>query len=138
VSGAGRAAVLRQVVERALRGSIDLAAVTTDDLVTWTPNLLTRTRAELVEALRPRDDVLADLEISFETVDVTGVRGVVEWTARATFAFPLLLDEDLLIEPTGARVVLAGATIAEFRGSQVCALRFYFDDAALLEQMLDS
>ena len=47
-----------------------------------------------------------------------------------------MVDDDVQLEPTGRTIVLAGATFAEFRDDQICAFRNYFDDAALLEQIL--
>ena len=41
------------------------------------------------------------------------------------------MEDDVVLEATGPRLVLAGASFAEFRGDQICAFRHYFDDAAL-------
>jgi predicted ester cyclase len=49
---------------------------------------------------------------------------------------PLFIDDDVVIEPTGRRLHLSGATVAEFDGDRICAFRSYFDDLALVEQAL--
>ncbi len=48
------------------------------------------------------------------------------------FTRPVLLDDRVLIEPTGAVAHLTGASIAEFRGRRIRAFRHYFDDSELL------
>lgn len=114
----------------------ELGEVVTDDVAAWSPNMVARSRAELIDALLSHDEVLTDVDVVIDGLDVVGDKGIAEWRATATFSFPFLLDEDLLIEPTGARLTLAGVTIAEFRGTKISGLRSYFDDSALLEQML--
>ena len=74
--------------------------------------------------------------VTIDALDVVGHKAIAEWRASARFSLPLLLQEDLLIEPTAARVELAGVTVAEFRGTKISRLRSYFDDSAVLEQML--
>jgi hypothetical protein len=59
---------------------------------------------------------------------------IAEWLLEAIFARPVLYDDRLLIEPTGAGVRLQGVSIAEFRGERICAFRHYFDDSALLDR----
>ncbi len=48
----------------------------------------------------------------------------------------VLLDDDTTIEAFDTPLVLAGATFAEYRDGRISTFRHYFDDAALLEQML--
>ena len=42
------------------------------------------------------------------------------------------------LKPTGKRVKLAGATIADFRDGKIRSFRTYFDDLSLLEQLMDA
>lgn len=131
------ASVLRRALESALVGDVDtLDGLVTDDVAAWSPNMFAASRGELAAALRPRDEVLTDIEVVIDAIDVVGDKAIAEWCASATFSIPCLLQDDVLIEPTGARVALAGVTIGEFRGALICSLRSYFDDSALLEQML--
>ena len=41
-----------------------------------------------------------------------------------------------MIEPNGREILLGAAMVADFTGDKISAFRNYFDDAALLEQML--
>ena len=41
-----------------------------------------------------------------------------------------------MIEPNGQKLLLGAAAIADFEGGKIKALRAYFDDATLLEQMV--
>ena len=49
-----------------------------------------------------------------------------------------MLDEEVVIDPNGQQLLLGAAAVADFEGDKIKALRAYFDDASLLEQMLDS
>jgi hypothetical protein len=44
----------------------------------------------------------------------------------------------VVIEPNGREILLGAAAIADFDGDRIKALRAYFDDASLLEQMLEA
>jgi ketosteroid isomerase-like protein len=41
-----------------------------------------------------------------------------------------------VLEATGRRVTLAGATIADFRDGKIRSYRTYFDDLSLIEQIV--
>ena len=74
--------------------------------------------------------------IEINSLDVFGNKGFVEYRLNAVFSGPFLLQEDTVIEPTGAKILLGAALVAEFSGDKISAFRNYFDDAALLEQMV--
>ncbi len=59
-----------------------------------------------------------------------------EWWLGARQVDPLLIGEDVLIEPTGRVIELVGATIAEVRDDRVVVAHTYFDDASLIEQII--
>ncbi len=59
-----------------------------------------------------------------------------EWHLVARHSEPLLISEDILIDPTERLIRLPGATIAEIRHDRVVVVHTYFDDAALIEQVL--
>ena len=46
------------------------------------------------------------------------------------------MSEDLTVPATGRHIHVGGATFAEFRGDKIRTLRSYFDDAALIEQLV--
>jgi ketosteroid isomerase-like protein len=119
--------------------AVDVVALFTEDLATWSPTIATTSRAELVEALAAVDDLgdaLSDVVLSIDSLVVVADVGVIaEWRLGADHTGPLLIGDDLLVEASGRRIELAGASFAELRGSRIRALRTYFDDAALIEQL---
>ena len=136
---ANKETVLIQALEAAVTGDESkLDETFTEDVVGWSPNLSVSSRAELAGEFGDRHDVLSDIVISFDAIYIVGENAIAEWRIGANHTGALLVGDDLSVEPTGNRIVLAGATFAEFRGDQICAFRNYFDDAALLEQLLFS
>ncbi|MGZ4704230.1 MAG: nuclear transport factor 2 family protein [Acidimicrobiales bacterium] len=130
-------AVLLRALEAAITGDHTIIEeVFTEDVVAWSPNLSASNRAELEEEFAENDEALSNVVFSVDSVDVIGAKAIAEWRATAEHTGPLLIGDDLLVEPTGRRIVLAGASFAEFRGDKISALRTYFDDAALIEQLL--
>ena len=130
-------AVLVQALEAAVTGDDSALDLTfTEDVVGWSPNLAVTSRAELAEEFGDRHDALSNIVIAFDAIYIIGDNAIAEWRISADHTGPIVVDDDLQLEATGRTIVLAGATFAEFRGDQICAFRNYFDDAALLEQLL--
>jgi ketosteroid isomerase-like protein len=137
VPTATRETVLIQALEAAVAGDGSrLEETFTEDVVGWSPNLAVASRAELAEEFGERHDALSNVVISFDAVYLVGDNAIAEWRIGADHTGQLVIGDELAVDPTGRRVELAGATFAEFRGDQICAFRNYFDDAALLEQLL--
>ncbi len=125
---------------RALRAGIEgdrrvVEDSCTDDVRVWAPALTAASRAELLDALERRDAAFSDVELVVAPLDVGGEFACVEWTVRMTHSGPIALVDGTTVEPTGERVVVNGATIAEFEGDRICALRQYWDEFAVLEQL---
>jgi ketosteroid isomerase-like protein len=130
-------AVLVQALEAAVTGDDSALDQTfTEDVVGWSPNLAVTSRAELAEEFGDRHDALSNIVIAFDAIYIIGDNAIAEWRVSADHTGPIVVDDDLQLDATGRTIVLAGATFAEFRGDQICAFRNYFDDAALLEQLL--
>jgi hypothetical protein len=130
-------AVLVQALEAAVTGDDSTLDQTfTEDVVGWSPNLAVTSRAELAEEFGDRHDALSNIVIAFDAIYIIGDNAIAEWRISADHTGPIVVDDGLQLDPTGRTIVLAGATFAEFRGDQICAFRNYFDDAALLEQLL--
>jgi len=110
--------------------------VFTPDVVAWSPNVSASSRAELEAEFVENDEALSNVVFSVDSLDVVGHKAIAEWRASAEHTGPMVIGDDLIIEPTGRTIHLAGATFAEFTGDQISALRTYFDDAALIEQLL--
>jgi ketosteroid isomerase-like protein len=116
-----------------------LGDVVTEDVTGWSPNMFVTSRAELLDEVAEREDAFTNVEIVVDALDMGRGKAIAEWRMAADHTGPMVLDaegETIAIDPTGARVYLAGASFAEFDGDRICAFRHYFDDAALLEQLL--
>jgi ketosteroid isomerase-like protein len=135
-SNAGRATTLM----RALRASIggDGHAVRdlyTEDVKAWAPSRSASSLTELLAEIDRRDQAFSDVEVDVEPLDVGGDYACAEWSVTMTHTGPLTLAGGEVVEPTGARITVHGATIAEFRGDQICSLRQYWDELGVFEQI---
>ena len=137
-----RGAVLRRSIETCIRSTpeavADLGSVFTDDVTMWSPNILAVGLTDLAESLEFRELALSDVDLEFSSVGVVGTRGFSEFRVTAMFTGPFVMDDDVVIEPNGRQLLLGAAAIADFEGDKVKAMRVYFDDMSLLEQMLDN
>ena len=132
-----QASALRRLLQAAVTGDGDsMADLVTVDVTGWSPNLFVTSRDELLAELERREDTFSGIEISVQALDQIGDKAIAEWHMAADHTGALAVDDDLVIEPTGRRLHLSGATVAEFDGEQICAFRSYFDDLALVEQVL--
>ena len=52
------------------------------------------------------------------------------------FSGPFVIDETVVIEPNHHTLLLGAAAVADFEQTKIRAVRAYFDDSSLLEQML--
>ena len=130
------ATVLRRLIDAAITGDAQAASeLVTDDVTGWSPNLFVASRAQLEAALGERQDAFTNVEATVHASQI-GDKAVAEWRVSADHTGPLTVDDDFVVEPTGRRVYLAGATFAEFDGERVSAFRHYFDDLAFIEQVL--
>jgi hypothetical protein len=133
----GRAETLRRALEAGVTGDVDaLPEIFTANVSGWGPHMLVSSLDELKETLAAREDALSDVQIEINSLDVFGNKGFVEYRINAVFSGPFVLDEETTIEPTGDKILLGAALVAEFDGDKISAFRNYFDDAALLEQMV--
>ena len=125
---------------RALRAGIEgdretLRACFTDDVRAWTPALTTTSLTDLIDELDRRDDAFSDIDLDVVPLDVGGDHACVEWTVAMTHSGRITLADDRSIESSGIRIALHGVTVAEFHGEQICSLRQYWDEFAVLEQL---
>lgn len=135
-----RGAALRRAVQTCIKPDdaaiADLGSLFTDDVTVWSPNLLAVGLEDLAANLAYREASFSDVDIQFDTVDAFGNKGLAEFRVVATFSGPFVIDEEVVIEPNGHRLLLGAAAVADFEGDKIKAVRAYFDDATLLEQML--
>lgn len=116
----------------------DLEQAMDPDVVAWSPAFLTTSREQLVATIHggDEDDTLTDVQVSILSSDVVGERVYTEWRLTGRFTNPCFVDDDLLIEPTGRLVETSGIQVTTFRGRQVVHLSCYYDDLAILEQLV--
>jgi ketosteroid isomerase-like protein len=133
----GRSEVLQRALKACVAGDADaLPELFTDDVSGWSPQMHVSSLDELKETVASREEALSDVGIEINSLDVFGNKGFVEYRLNAVFSGPFALDEDTVVEPTGEKILLGAALVAEFSGDKISAFRNYFDDASLLEQMV--
>jgi ketosteroid isomerase-like protein len=132
-----QASAMRRLLQAAVTGDGEaMADLVTADVTAWSPNVFATSRDELLAVLQRRDDTFSAIEIRVQALDQVGDKAIAEWHVAVDHTGPLAIDDDLVIEPTGRRLHVSGATIAEFDGDRICAFRSYFDDLALVEPAL--
>jgi ketosteroid isomerase-like protein len=135
-SSADRAAVLVQAIEATVTGDSRIVRdLYTDDVQGWSPVMTVSSAAELAVELEDRQEAFTDIELDVTPLDVGADQACVEWIATATHSGPLVVDEDVVIGPTGGRFTLRGITVADFDGDRIRAFRQYWDEVSLLEQL---
>jgi ketosteroid isomerase-like protein len=135
-SNASRATTLMRALEAGLGGDGKaLRDLYTEDVKAWTPALSASSLTELVAELDRRDEAFSDIEVEVAPLDVGGDYACAEWSVTMTHTGPLTLAGGDVVEPTGARITVNGATVAEFRGDRICSLRQYWDELGVFEQI---
>jgi limonene-1,2-epoxide hydrolase len=136
MSRSPQSVLVRALEAAAGLGPVDLSEIFTEDVTGWSPNFSISSLAELEAEFADRDDALSSVAVTVAGVDVIGNKAIAEWRIGANHTGPLKVAGDYEIAPTNRWITLAGATFAEFRGDRICAFRNYFDDAALMEQLM--
>ena len=132
-----RRRMMQGAVEACVGGDVDaLPDMFTRDVSGWSPNMLVPSLAELAEVVGEREDALSDAKVQVDAVDVVGNKGFMEYRLSAVFSGPFHVDDDTTIDPNGRELVIGAVLVAEFADGKIAAFRNYFDDAALIEQML--
>ena len=132
-----RAGVLERALEASFSGEVDvLPELFTEDVSGWSPNILVTSRDELAEVVAERESSMSNVSLKIDVVDIVGNKGYAEYRVTADFSGPFVVDEESVIEPNGRELLLGAALVAEFDGDKISAFRNYFDNAALLEQMV--
>jgi hypothetical protein len=140
MTGTSRGAILRRAIETCIQpddGAVaKLGELFHDDVTVWSPNLLAIGLADLAENLAFRELAFSDVDVQIDALHVFANKGFAEFRVAATFSGPFVIGKEAAIEPNGQKILLGAAAIADFEGDKIKALRAYFDDATLLEQML--
>ena len=140
MTGTSRGAIMRRAIEACIQPDDDaiakLGELFHDDVTVWSPNMLAVGLADLTENLAFREMAFSDVDIQIDALDVFANKAFAEFRVAATFSGPFVIGKETAIEPNGQRLLLGAAAIADFEGGKIKALRAYFDDATLLEQMV--
>jgi len=140
MTGTSRGAILRRAIETCIRPDDDaiakLGELFHDNVTVWSPNLLAVGLADLAENLAFREMAFSDVDIQIDALHVFADKGFAEFRVTATFSGPFVIEKETVIEPDGHKLLLGAAAIADYEGGKIKAMRAYFDDATLLEQMV--
>ena len=140
MSGTSRGAILRRAIVTCIRPDDEaiarLGELFHDDVTVWSPNMLAVGLADLTENLAFRELAFSDVDIQIDALHVFAGKGFAEFRVAATFSGPFVIGKEVVIEPNGQKLLLGAAAIADFEGGKIKAMRAYFDDATLLEQMV--
>lgn len=132
-----RRGVMQRAVEACVAGDVGaLPEMFADDVSGWSPNMLVTSLDELTEVVGEREDALSNIRVQVDGVDVVGNKGFMEYRVSAVFSGPFHVDDETTLEPNGRELLLGAVLVAEFAEGKISAFRNYFDDAALMEQML--
>ena len=116
--------------------SVDLETLFTDNVVGWSPYVTVSGLTALAALSALRETAFSDVVITFRGLDEVGNKAFAEWLVEADHTGPLVLSEDSVLEATGRHVQLPGVTVADFREGKIRSFRTYFDDLALIEQIV--
>ena len=136
MSGARKEVLADAIKAEIGAASADPQTLFTDDVVGWSP-YVTVSGLKAVAALAAlREEAFSDVVITFRGLDEVGNKAFAEWLVEADHTGPLVLSDDTALEATGRHVQLPGVTVADFREGKIRSFRTYFDDLALIEQII--
>ena len=135
-TNADRATTLMQALRAGIAGDGDgIRELYTEDVKAWAPSRAASSLTELMAEIDRRDQAFSDVDVEVAPLDVGGDYACAEWSVTMTHTGPLTLAGGEVVEPTGARITVHGATVAEFRGDRICSLRQYWDELGVFEQI---
>ncbi len=138
MSDSNKETLLKAIEAEVGGSSADLSTLFTDDVVGWSPYASVSGLDALLALSVVHDLAFSNVVIMFRGLDEVGNKAFAEWVIEADHTGPFIVDEDVVVEPTGRHVQLAGATMADFRDGKIRSYRTYFDDMSLLEQIIDA
>lgn len=113
-----------------------LQSALTADAIGWSPALSYTSRAEAVLSLHEHPAALSVTEFDVVRLLRPSPFLVAEWHLAAVHDQPFLVADDRLIDVSERPVHLHGTTVAKVRGLRIEAVHTYYDEAALVEQVL--
>src|SRR6478609_958466 len=136
MSASRKAARVKAVEAEVGSTSVDLGTLFTEDVVGWSPYATIRGLTGLAELSALREIAFSNVVILLRGIDEVGNRVYAEWVIEADHTGPLVLDDDVVLDPTGRHVELAGCSVADFREGKISSFRTYFDDLSMIEQIV--
>jgi len=131
--------ILKKAVETEVGDvSVDPATLFEPDVVGWSPIMSVSGLPGIVALALLRDLAFSNPVVLFRGLDEVGNKAIAEWVVEADHTGPYVVSEELVLEPTGRRVTLAGVTVADFRNGKIRSFRTYFDDISLIEQLVEA
>jgi ketosteroid isomerase-like protein len=135
-TAARRGEILARALHAAVRADRStLATLFTADVKAWTPAQSASSAAELLRELERRDNAFSGIELDVRPHEVDGDFACAEWRVTMTHSGDLALRDGEVVPATGVQVTINGVTVAEFEGDRICALRQYWDELAVYEQL---
>lgn len=128
-------------LEAALRATIvgdpgSVGCALTVDAACWSPSMSFTSRSEAEDALAGQPGALAVEKFRVGSLWWCEPVAIAEWHVDASLVGPLLVGDEVLVDRPGRHVDICGASIAAFRDGRIAAMHTYFDEAALIEQVL--
>jgi hypothetical protein len=122
---------------RSVRDSLaELEASVDEEVVVWSPCMSSSSRTDLVAALVDSDDAITDVRVTILGTSTVGSTVYVEWHLEGRFNNAGFINDDVLVEPSGATVEAAGVLVIAFRQTRATHIRCYYDGLSLLEQVV--
>jgi len=136
MSGSRKDVMLQALEAEVGSDAVELGTLFTDDVVGWSPYASVSGLPALSALSALREVAFSNVVILVRSLDEVGNRAYAEWVLEADHTGPYVLDDDVVVEATGRRVQLAGASVADFRDGKIRSYRTYFDDLSLVEQIV--
>jgi hypothetical protein len=136
VSESRKDVLLKALEVEAGVSSFDPGTLFTDDVVGWSPYVSVSGLTAVAELAALRETAFSNVVVGLRGLDEVGNKAFAEWLIEADHTGPLVLGDDAVLEATGRRVQLAGATVADFRDGKIRSFRTYFDEVSLIEQIV--
>ena len=114
----------------------ELEASVDENVVVWSPCVCTTSRTDLVAALLESDDAISDVGVSIIGTSTVDSTVYVEWHVEGRFNNAGFLNDDVLIEPSGAVIEESGVLVVVFHHNRATHIRCYYDGLGLLEQVV--
>src|SRR4029077_10906682 len=101
MSGSRKDVLMKAIEAEVGEESVDLGTLFTDDVVGWSPYASVSGPAALAEPALLREVAFSNVVVMFRGLDEVGNKAFAEWVIEADHTGPLVLSEDVIVEPTG-------------------------------------